>query len=363
MKIKNFINKKPFVIAGPCSAESENQLTYIAKGIKGQTDVFRAGVWKPRTKPNSFEGIGKQALDWLNIVQQEVGLKVATEVATAKHVELCLKAGIDMLWIGARTTVNPFYVQEIAQALKGVDIPIFVKNPIHPELSLWLGAFERLNKFGVKQLGAIHRGFYCYENSAFRNDPKWELPIKLREEVIDLPIICDPSHIAGDSQMIAEVAQTAMDLNLDGLMIETHTNPKSALSDAQQQITPKKLQQILKALVLRKSKTNDDFLNIKLKAFRQNIDVLDRKMVRLLCDRKKIVEQIAEFKQQNKITIFQLERWFEILKYRKKDALDFEMDEKMVAEIFELIHKYSILMQTKIMRNSNAEKLENKTGR
>ena len=362
MNIKKITNKKPFVIAGPCSAESENQLIRIAKQIKFSADVFRAGVWKPRTIPNSFEGIGQQALQWLNVVQQELGLKVATEVATAKHVELCLKSEIDMLWIGARTTVNPFYVQEIAEALNGVDIPIFVKNPIHPELGLWLGAFERLNKAGIKQLVAIHRGFYCYEKSAFRNDPKWELPIKLREEVRDLPIICDPSHIAGDSEMISEVAQTAMDLNLDGLMIETHTHPNSALSDPQQQITPKKLQQILKQLVLRKSKTNDDFLNIKLKAFREKIDILDRKMVGLLSDRSKIVEHIAEFKQENKITIFQLERWFEILKYRKKDAIDFELDEKMVAEIFELIHKYSILMQTKIMRNNNEEKLENKRG-
>lgn len=363
MKIEKFISKKPYIIAGPCSAESEKQLFDIAQQIKDNANVFRAGVWKPRTKPNSFEGIGKEALKWLKTVQQEVGLQVATEVATAKHVELCLKAGIDIVWIGARTTVNPFYVQEIAQALQGVDVPIFVKNPIHPDLGLWLGAFERLNKAGIKQLTAIHRGFYCYEKSAFRNEPKWELPIKLREEVRELPIICDPSHIAGDSQMIAEVSQIAMDLNFDGLMVETHINPKTALSDAEQQITPKELQQILTQLVMRKSKTNDDFLNIKLKAFRENIDVLDRKIVGILSEREKIVEEIAQFKQQNKITIFQLERWYEILKYRKKDALDFEMDEKMVAEIFELIHKYSILMQTKIMRNSNEEKLENKTGR
>jgi len=353
MELKKFISKKPFVIAGPCSAESEEQLLQIANEIKETAHVFRAGVWKPRTKPNSFEGIGKDALKWLQNVQQQTTMKVATEVATAKHVEQCLKAGIDILWIGARTTVNPFYVQEIAEVLKGVEIPIFVKNPIHPELGLWLGALERLNKAGITQLAAIHRGFYSYEKSAFRNDPKWEMPIKLREEIRELPIICDPSHIAGDRKMIAEISQTAMDLNLNGLMVETHNNPDLAMSDAEQQITPKKLHQILSNLVLRKTKTNDDFLNIKLKEFRENIDVLDRKMVSILSDRKKIVEEIAFFKQENKITIFQLERWFEILKNRKKDAIDFQMEEQMIAEIFELIHKYSILTQTKIMQKNS----------
>ena len=363
MRINNFIHKRPFLIAGPCSAESEGQLLETVHLIKEVTDVFRAGIWKPRTKPNSFEGVGEKGLQWLQMARNETGIKVATEIATARHAEKCLKAEIDMLWIGARTTVNPFYVQEIAEALKGVNIPVFVKNPIHPELGLWLGALERLNKAGVTQLAAIHRGFFLYEDTTFRNDPKWEMPIKLREQLPEIPIICDPSHIAGDRKMIAEVSQTAMDLNLNGLMIETHPNPKKALTDAKQQITPRKLDQIMEQLVLRKTKTNDDFLNIKLKAFRENIDILDRELVGVLSDRKKIVEQIAEFKQQNKITIFQLERWFEILKYRKKDALNFEMDENMIAEIFELIHKYSILTQTKIMRNANGEKLENKRNR
>ena len=310
--------------------------------------------------PISFEGVGEKGLQWLQKIQKETGLKIATEIATPQHVEKCLKAEIDMLWIGARTTVNPFYVQEIAEALKGVRIPVFVKNPIHPELGLWLGALERLNKVGIKKLAAIHRGFFSYEDAAFRNDPKWELLIKLREQLPHIPIICDPSHIAGDSEMIEEVSQTAMDLNLNGLMIETHHKPNEALSDAKQQITPNKLHKIIGNLVLRKTKTDDDFFNIKLNEFRENIDVLDRKIVSILSDRKKIVEEIAHFKQANKITIFQLERWFEILKYRKKDAFDFAMDEKMIAEIFELIHKYSILTQTKIMRNTNAEKVENK---
>ena len=350
MKIEKFISKKPFVIAGPCSAESEEQVLKIAHEIKNTTDVFRAGVWKPRTKPNSFEGRGKGALNWLKKVQQEADLKVATEVATAKHVELCLEAGIDMLWIGARTTVNPFYVQEIAEVLEGVDIPVFVKNPIHPELGLWLGAFERLNKVGVKQLSAIHRGFYSYEKSAFRNDPKWELPIKLREEVRNLPIICDPSHIAGSATLIEDVSQTAMDINLDGLMIETHNNPASALSDADQQITPNHLKEILNNLVVRDTKLRDEVFRNELLNFRNQIDLLDNKIVSILNDRKKIVEEIANFKAKNQLTIFQIDRWFNILHNRKQLAKELGIDEQMIAEIFELIHKYSILTQTKIMR-------------
>jgi chorismate mutase len=350
MDIKKFTHKKPYLIAGPCSAESEEQVLAIAHAIKDTADVFRAGAWKPRTKPNSFEGIGKDALKWLQKVQQETGLKVATEVATAKHVELCLEAGIDMLWIGARTTVNPFYVQEIAEALKGVDIPVFVKNPIHPELGLWIGALERLNKVGITQLAAIHRGFYSYEKSVFRNDPKWELPIKLRKEVRDLPIICDPSHIAGKATLIEDIAQTAMDINLDGLMIETHNNPTLALSDSEQQITPESLQNIIQNLVLRDTKLRDEQFKDQLLSFRNQIDNFDKNIIELLNSRKDIVKQIADFKNENRLTIFQIERWFEILKTRKENAKSLDLDEKMVEELFALIHKYSILTQTKIMR-------------
>ncbi len=350
MEIKKFINKKPYLIAGPCSAESREQLLAIAKLVEGTADVFRAGVWKPRTKPNSFEGIGTEALAWMKEVKQETNLKVTTEVATAKHVELCLEAGIDMLWIGARTTVNPFYVQEIAEALKGVDIPVFVKNPIHPELGLWMGAFERLNNVGIKQLAAIHRGFYSYEKSVFRNDPKWELPIKLRKEVRDLPIICDPSHIAGKATLIEDIAQTAMDINLDGLMIETHNNPHLALSDAEQQVTPEKLKNIMQNLVLRDTKLRDEQFKDQLLNFRNHIDKFDKNIIELLNSRKDIVKQIADFKNENKLTIFQIERWFEILSTRKENAKLLGLDEEMVEEIFALIHKYSILTQTKIMR-------------
>jgi chorismate mutase len=350
MEFQKFIHKKPYLIAGPCSAESENQLLTIAKAVEGTADVFRAGVWKPRTKPNSFEGIGKDALSWLKTIQQETSLKVVTEVATAKHVELCLESGVDMLWIGARTTVNPFYVQEIAEALRGVDIPVFVKNPIHPELGLWLGAFERLHKVGVKQLAAIHRGFYSYEKVAFRNDPKWEIPIKLREEIRDLPIICDASHIAGKAALVEDIAQTAMDINLDGLMIETHHNPSSALSDAEQQVTPKELNSIMNNLVLRDTKLRDEKFKGRLLNFRNQIDNFDTKIIELLNNRKQVVEHIANFKNENKLTIFQIDRWFEILNTRKENANLLGVDEQMIEEIFALIHKYSILTQTKIMR-------------
>ena len=318
MEFQKFIHKKPYLIAGPCSAESENQLLTIAKAVEDTADVFRAGVWKPRTKPNSFEGVGKEALSWLKTIQQETSLKVVTEVATAKHVELCLESGVDMLWIGARTTVNPFYVQEIAEALRGVDIPVFVKNPIHPELGLWLGAFERLHKVGVKQLAAIHRGFYSYEKVAFRNDPKWEIPIKLREEIRDLPIICDPSHIAGKAALIEDIAQTAMDINLDGLMIETHHNPSVALSDAEQQVTPIELNRIMNNLVLRNTKLRDEEFKGQLLNFRNQIDNFDIKIIELLNNRKQVVEHIANFKNENRLTIFQIERWFEILNTRKE---------------------------------------------
>ena len=350
MEFKKFIYKKPYLIAGPCSAESENQLLTIAKAVEGTADVFRAGVWKPRTKPNSFEGVGKDALTWLKTIQEETTLKVVTEVATAKHVELCLESGIDMLWIGARTTVNPFYVQEIAEALRGVDIPVFIKNPTHPELGLWLGAFERLHKVGIKQLAAIHRGFYSYEKAAFRNDPKWEIPIKLRKEIRDLPIICDPSHIAGKAALVEDIAQTAMDINLDGLMIETHHNPTVALSDAEQQVSPVELNSIMNNLVLRDTKLRDEEFKYQLLNFRKQIDNFDTKIIELLNNRKQVVEHIANFKNENRLTIFQIDRWFEILNTRKENANLLGVDEQMVEEIFALIHKYSILTQTKIMR-------------
>ena len=350
MKLEKFIQKKPFIIAGPCSAESEDQLLQIAEYIKEKTDVFRAGIWKPRTSPGSFEGVGKRGLRWLQSVRQLTGLKTITEVATAKHVELCLKAEVDMLWIGARTTVNPFYVQEISEALRGTNIPVFIKNPIHPELALWAGALERLYNRGTTKLAAIHRGFFTYKSSLFRNDPKWEIPIELRRNFPDLPIICDPSHMAGESSLIFELSQIAMDLDMSGLMIETHQSPKEALSDAHQQISPKELKDILNNLILRKRRFDDNHLNQELNSVRRLIDKIDEQMVELLHSRTDLVKKIADFKLKNNITIFQLERWYEILKLRKRQARTLGIDNKMIVDIFEVIHKYSIITQTKIMR-------------
>lgn len=350
MNIEKFIHNKPFIIAGPCSAESENQLLEIAKEIREKVDVFRAGVWKPRTSPKSFEGVGKKGLEWLKNVKELTGVKTITEVATPAHVELCLHFGVDMIWIGARTTVNPFYVQEIAEALEGTDIPVFVKNPIHPELSLWAGAIERLFNKGITKLAAIHRGFFNYGSSVFRNEPKWEVPIELKRNFPKIPIICDPSHLSGEASLIFELSQIAMDLDMNGLMIETHQSPKEALSDSRQQITPKELNKVLNNLILRKIKFEDDNLNQELFKMRKLIDNLDKQMVELLHSRTNLVKNIADFKLKNNITIFQLERWYEILKLRKQQANELEIDDKMVTDIFEVIHKYSIITQTQIMK-------------
>jgi chorismate mutase len=349
MEIKKQEFTKPLIIAGPCSAESQEQLLTTAQGLKDKATIFRAGVWKPRTRPNSFEGVGEIALEWLKVVKQETALKVATEVANAQHVEACLKAGIDVLWLGARTTVNPFYVQEIAESLRGVDINVMVKNPLHPELSLWVGAIERLNQVGVSQLSAIHRGFFTLEKSAFRNEPKWEIPIKLKRLIPDLPIVCDPSHISGAPQMLGEVSQTAMDLNMDGLMIETHHNPSVALSDSQQQITPVELTLLLDNLILRTStNTNTEFRTL-LNKLRLEIDSIDKKLVDIVGQRTEIVREIGRYKKENAVTILQIERWFEILKTRKDWGEDSNLDPQMIGELFELIHKHSVLTQTHIL--------------
>lgn len=350
MEIKTPFHKKPWMIAGPCSAESQEQLLTTANAIQSHTDLFRAGVWKPRTRPNSFEGVGEQALEWLQVVRQETDLRVATEVANAQHVEKCLQAGIDVLWLGARTTVNPFYVQEIAEALKGVNIPVMVKNPLHPELSLWIGALERLSKSGLNQLVAIHRGFFTLEQSAFRNEPKWEIPIRLKKKCPELLIICDPSHISGNTGMIKEVAQTALDLNMGGLMVETHISPQTALSDVEQQITPVQLANLISSLVLRKTSAEDKNFNVQLKKLRESIDEVDMKLLQVMGERTKLVQEIGRFKKENSVTILQIERWFEILKTRQEMGVSCELENQIVSELFELIHKHSILTQTDIMK-------------
>lgn len=337
----------PLLIAGPCSVESEEQMLGTAKLLARNPSVsaLRGGIWKPRTKPGSFEGIGRAALKWLKQAGIDNDLPVITEVATAKHVEEALAADIDMLWIGARTTVNPFYVQEIADALNGVDIPVFVKNPIHPELKLWLGAFERLEKAGLNKLAAIHRGFYAYQSQPFRNEPKWEIFFELRRLAPELMVICDPSHIAGKSALIAEICQSALDLGMDGFMIESHINPAKALSDAEQQVTPDHLAEIYSKLISRSESINNEKLILRLEDLRSEIDHLDYNLLNLLKERLELVEKIGPVKRDNQITIFQMHRWFKILENRKAYAKEKGLDEEIVHELFQLIHKYSIDVQ------------------
>ncbi len=348
------IKSKPIVIAGPCSAESEEQALEVANALaaSGKVSLFRAGVWKPRTRPGAFEGKATEALVWLNKVKQETGLPVTVEVANPKHVEEALKFGIDVLWIGARTTVNPFYVQEIAEALKGVDIPVMVKNPIHPELQLWIGALERFNKVGINKLAAIHRGFYSYRKSEYRNIPQWEIPIALKVEFPDLPVICDPSHISGKAEMIEEVAQKAIDLNMDGLMIETHPNPVLALSDAKQQITPQKLIEILSNLKIRETHSDNlEFENL-LDEFRHTINDIDSELLRVLEQRMAVVEKIGAYKYENNVAVFQLDRWAEILKTRKAKGYKLGLSDEFIQAIFQLIHSESIRIQTEVTKEN-----------
>lgn len=341
---------KPFLIAGPCSAESRAQVLETGRAIaaKGDASIFRAGVWKPRTRPGSFEGIGEPALAWLQDLKAETGMPVATEVANAQHVEACLKNNIDYLWIGARTTVNPFYVQEIAEALRGVDIPVLVKNPLHPDIGLWIGALERFNKCGINQLMAIHRGFYSYEAAPYRNVPKWDLAIKLKRSIPNLPIICDPSHIAGDTNLISEISQIALDLDMDGLMIESHCDPKLALSDAKQQITPDVLHQLMSDLNMPKATHESDAFNRNLNNMRSVIDKYDDEILNVIQKRMEMVAEIGKVKKENNIMTFQIQRFFHILKTRKSRGLELGLSKEMVYELFELIHKHSINIQNKI---------------
>ncbi|HZM13382.1 MAG TPA: chorismate mutase, partial [Bacteroidales bacterium] len=306
---------RPFLISGPCSAETEEQVIKTARQLAqlNTVNIFRAGIWKPRTRPDSFEGVGAEGLRWLRNVKQETGLLVGTEVANEKHVYEALKYGIDMLWIGARTSVNPFTVQEISDALKGVDVIVLVKNPVNPDIDLWIGAIERIAKAGIKHLGAIHRGFSTYEKTSYRNPPNWQLPIELRHRIPDLPLICDPSHIAGSREFLREISQKALDLNFDGLMIESHIDPDKALSDATQQVTPDDLRKLLSRLVIRNPVASDPKLLDILGELRQQIDVFDEHLLDLLEKRMKVAETIGQYKKENNITILQSTRWDEII--------------------------------------------------
>ncbi len=344
-------DQRPLVIAGPCSAETEIQVMTTAHELKKINPgiIYRAGIWKPRTRPGSFEGIGEEGLLWLKKVKEETGLRTTTEVANAQHAELCLKHGVDILWIGARTTVNPFSVQEIADAIKGVDIPVLVKNPVNPDVQLWIGALERLNKNGITKLAAIHRGFNTFEPSIFRNSPQWELLIQLKSALPELPVICDPSHICGNREMIAYISQKALDLDVDGLMIETHIQPDLAWSDAKQQITPRALALLLEALTVRQAKSNDPVFTDKLKELREQIDRADEKLLYTLHERFKLSEQIGKYKKENKVTILQTSRWNEIQDKlnMQSDLLGFEKE--WVNKLYSLIHEASIKKQNEIM--------------
>ncbi|MFN3841257.1 MAG: chorismate mutase [Cyclobacteriaceae bacterium] len=344
---------KPFLIAGPCSAESEDQLLAVAKAIKEQgIRVMRAGVWKPRTRPDSFEGKGSEAFAWIKSVKEKTGLSFAIEVATPQHVELSLEAGIEVLWLGARTTVNPFLVQQLAVALKGVDKIVLVKNPINPDLSLWIGALERLYRAGIKKLGAIHRGFSSIQNSRFRNQPLWQLPLELKIRNPELPLIADPSHIAGNRQLIFEVSQKALDLGYDGLMIETHPDPDNALSDAQQQITPLALKEGLANLRIAEHSSDNAFFLNQLEHLRERIDQMDQELINTLAARMRLVEKIGDYKKENNVTVFQLERWNEIMKTRPEWGQHAQLAADFIKELYRVIHDESIRIQTEILNQS-----------
>ncbi len=342
---------KPLIIAGPCSAETEEQLVSTAHLLAntGKVNVLRAGIWKPRTRPGEFEGIGSIGLEWLKRAKEETGLLTATEVATAKHVEEALAAGVDVLWIGARSTANPFTVQEIADALQGVDVPVLVKNPVNPDLSLWIGALERVNRAGIKKLAAIHRGFSSYEKKAFRNEPMWDLAIQLKTIAPDLPIINDPSHICGNRELIPYVTQKAMDMDMQGLIIESHIDPSVAWTDAKQQVTPAGLAELLDNLSVRKPESNNPIFEDKLAELRKQIDKIDDLLIKQIGDRMKIAEKIGEVKRDNNVTILQVNRWDEIVQKRVQLAKALNLSEEFTVKYLELLHNESIRKQNEVM--------------
>lgn len=346
--------KEPLLIAGPCSAETEEQLVATAHLLAntGRVTALRAGIWKPRTRPGEFEGIGSIGLEWLKRAKAETGLPTAVEVATGKHVEEALKAGVDIFWVGARSTVNPFTVQEIADALRGVDIPVMVKNPVNPDLSLWIGALERINNAGITKLAAIHRGFSSFEKTAFRNEPMWDLAINLKTHAPDLPIINDPSHISGNRDLIPYVAQKALDLDMQGLMIESHIDPSVAWTDAKQQVTPAALNDLIERLTLRKPEVANTAVKDKLAELRAQIDKIDDLVIQKMAERMQIVEQIGNYKKENGITILQVNRWDEILQKRTNYAKALKLGTDFTEKLLELIHAESIRKQTEIMNKT-----------
>jgi chorismate mutase len=348
MEFQSIFNaqKRPILIAGPCSAETEEQVLETANGLKNQNiDLYRAGIWKPRTRPGAFEGIGSKGLPWLKRVKQETGMKVTTEVATAQHVYECLKYGIDVFWIGARTTVNPFSVQEIADAMAGTDIPVIIKNPVNPDYKLWVGAIERLHKAGVRRIAAIHRGFSTYGDSKYRNVPRWQMAIDLMQEFPDLEVICDVSHICGRRDILAETAQKAYELNFDGLMVEVHPTPDNAWSDAAQQITPVQFGEMIGSLVRRSISSDDPGYQSTIENFRQQIDELDEEIIHLIAQRMRLVRDIGYAKKDKNIAIFQPERWRALAEACRRRAEKNELSHQFIDMFLEAIHQEGIEQQ------------------
>jgi chorismate mutase len=341
----------PLLIAGPCSLESEEQALSTARLLAQDHRVFvyRGGVWKPRTRPGSFEGVGSIGLKWLQKVKEETGLPVGTEVANAQHTEEALNAGIDILWVGARSTASPFVVQEIADVLKGTDAVVMVKNPVNPDVQLWVGALERINQAGIKKLVAIHRGFTPFSDSPYRNYPNWKTVIELKRLLPHLPIICDPSHISGKREYLYEISQKAFDMGLDGLMIESHIDPTCALSDKEQQLTPADLRLLLDRLVIRHQDANNPKFENQLDLLRSRIDALDRELLEVLSSRMDIVREIGRYKKENNVTALQINRWTQLMESRVKMGLDMNLNETFIKILFQLIHEDSVRMQTEIM--------------
>ena len=346
-----FTEPKPSVVAGPCSAESEEQVMETAKGLKEMViNVFRAGIWKPRTHPGCFEGVGAVGLKWLQRVQKEYGLKVATEVAGEKHVAECLKHGVDMVWLGARTTANPFLVQEIADALKGTDIPVLVKNPVNADLDLWIGALERLSRAGIKKLGVIHRGFSTFDKIKYRNDPQWQVAIELRSRYPELPFFVDPSHMGGSRDYIQEISQRSLDLGFEGLMIESHCNPAVALSDAKQQLTPDELSDLLYNQVVVRDKDSDaPQWKENIDQLRAKIDVIDENIVYALGSRMNVSRKIGEYKKENNIAIIQTARWDKVFSKVLEKGKEYGLSEKFLSDVFTAIHEASVEVQNEII--------------
>lgn len=341
-------NERPLVIAGPCSAESEEQVMETARQLASKgCHNFRAGVWKPRTKPGGFEGKGEEALPWLQRVKKETGMLVSTEVAKPEHVELCLKYGIDILWVGARTAANPFAMQDLADALKGVDVPVFVKNPVNPDLELWIGAMERINQAGIKRMAAIHRGFSSFDKKIYRNLPMWQIPMELHRRIPTLPIICDPSHIGGRRELIAPLCQQAMDLGFDGLLVESHCSPDEAWSDAKQQVTPEVLDYILSLLIVRDEHVTTEGITL----LRKQVDELDNELMNLLSKRMRVCREIGQYKKEHNMTVFQANRYSEILDKRGAQGALLGMSPEFIAQVFEHVHEESVRQQVEIINH------------